>query len=192
MDHNKPSIYIFRHGETEWSKLGKHTGLTDLPLTPHGEQEAFALSEKFYNHNFEAVYCSPLQRATKTCLIMGLLDRAIIDEGLVEWNYGDYEGLTTAEIHEKDPQWSVFTHPCPHGETIQEISQRAERMIEKISKHQGDVAIFSSGHFCRILAMRWMNLPAESGKNLMLNTGTYSILSYERNFSVIKIWNAPV
>lgn len=192
MNDEPPCIYIFRHGQTEWSKLGKHTGRTDIPLNSQGEEEALLLKEKFQNKKFEAVFCSPLQRAKKTCEIMGFLEQAEIDDDLSEWDYGDYEGLTSSQIREKIPHWSVFTHSCPRGETLKEMSERADRIIKRISNYCGDIAIFSSGHISRILAMRWINISAEFGKNFILSTGTYSILSYERGFPAIKVWNASL
>lgn len=185
----RQSVYLFRHGETEWSKVGKHTSNTDLPLTPYGVEQAVSLAAEFKNMNFDKVFCSPLFRARKTCEIMGLLDAAEIDNDLKEWNYGDYEGIETSEIRKSVEGWSVFTHSCPNGESIAEVQVRADRMIQKIKMIDGDVALFSSAHLFRVLAARWVGLPAEAGKYFVLNTGTFSILDYERENPIIKVWN---
>ncbi|MEM1283067.1 MAG: histidine phosphatase family protein [Chlamydiota bacterium] len=186
----KQRVYICRHGETEWSLSGQHTSVTDLPLTSKGVQQVKGLASRLERIEFAQVFCSPLLRAKQTCEIAGLLDLAVIDDDLFEWRYGDYEGLKTVDIRKSVPEWSVFTHGCPGGESTQEITERADRMVEKIRLVQGDVAIFSSGHFSRVLTARWLGLPVITGRHFILNTGTLSVLTYERENPAVKMWNA--
>lgn len=183
-------VYICRHGETEWSLSGKHTSITDLPLTQNGVKQVKALAKRLKGIEFSEIFCSPLQRAQQTCEIAGFMDQAVIEDDLFEWRYGDYEGVKTVDIRKKVPGWSVFTHGCPNGESVEEVQLRADRMLEKIREVKGDVAIFSSGHFSRVLTARWLGLPVVTGRHFILNTGTLSILSYEREVPAIKIWNA--
>lgn len=182
-------LYICRHGETEWSLSGQHTGITDLPLTENGVRQAQELAEKIRGHHFAKVFTSPLMRAKHTCEICGF-PHASIDEDLFEWRYGDYEGKKTSEIRDAVPGWNIFDNGAPNGETPQQISDRADRMIRKIRTIDGDVAIFSSGHFSRALAARWLGFPVTLGKHLILSTATLSILGYERENPAIKQWNA--
>lgn len=186
----KQSVYICRHGETEWSLSGQHTSVTDLPLTPRGKEQVSGLFDVVKDKTFAAVFCSPLLRARQTCEIAGLMEEAVIDDDLFEWRYGDYEGVLTDDIRKSVPNWSVFTHGCPNGETVEDVRIRADRMIDKIRAVEGDVAIFSSGHFSRVLAARWLGFPVEAGKHFILGTGTLSILSYERENPAVKLWNA--
>ncbi len=182
-------VYLIRHGETEWTQLKKHTGLTDIPLTDEGREQAEWLKNKLGENKFKRVFCSPLERAKETCEIAGFSKQADIDEDLVEWNYGDYEGKTTAEIREIDPKWTIFSKGAPNGESVGDIATRTQRMISKIRAVQGDVAIFSSGHILRALGVHWLHLPVTEGKLLLLSTASVSVLGYERESPVIVSWN---
>jgi broad specificity phosphatase PhoE len=187
-----PVVYVARHGETAWSLTGQHTGLTDLPLTPNGERNARRLAERLKGLTFAKVFTSPLQRAARTCELAGFGAVAEIDPDLVEWNYGEYEGLRSAEILAKRPDWRLFRDGCPGGESPAQISERADRVVQRIRKVLGNVLIFSSGHFIRVLASRWLGLaPAAMGKYLLLNTASLSALSYEHSLSepAIRLWN---
>lgn len=186
----KQRVFICRHGETEWSRSGQHTSTTDLPLTDKGEKQVEALAKRLEGIEFTKVFCSPLLRARQTCEIAGLMGEAVIDDDLFEWRYGDYEGIKTVDIRKTVPNWSVFTHGCPNGESVEDVKIRADNMIEKIQGIDGDVAIFSSGHFSRVLTARWLNLPVVAGRHFILNTGTLSILTFEREAPAIKMWNA--
>jgi broad specificity phosphatase PhoE len=187
-----PIVYVARHGETAWSLSGQHTGLTDLPLTPNGELNAQRLGERLKGLKFAKVFSSPLQRAKRTCELAGFGAAAEIDPDLVEWNYGEYEGLRSAEIFAKRPDWQLFRDGCPGGESPAQISERADRVVQRVRKVSGNVLLFSSGHFIRVLASRWLGLaPIAMGKYLLLNTASLSALSYEHNLSepVIRLWN---
>ena len=191
MSEHLPTVYLARHGETAWSISGQHTGLTDLPLTEHGERNARRLGERLKGFIFAKVFTSPLQRAAKTCELAGFGTIAKIDPDLVEWNYGDYEGLRTIEIHAKNSHWELFRDGCPNGESLDQIGARADRMISRVRAIQGDVLIFSSGHFLRVLAARWLGLEPAGGKFLLLDTTSLSALSYENSLSqpAIRLWN---
>ena len=182
-------IYLFRHGETLWSKTGQHTGLTDLDLTPEGELEAKQLGESVKNISFDYVFASPLKRVIKTCDFVGLKERAIIEPNLLEWDYGDYEGLTSNEIWKIDPGWTIFKKNPPNGETSLKVQARADRIIHKIRSLDGNIAIFSSGHFSRVIAARWLGLDVSFGASLILSTASKSILGYEHNVPAIFLWN---
>jgi broad specificity phosphatase PhoE len=186
-----PSIYLARHGETAWSISGQHTGLTDLPLTPQGEENAKRLGERLKTLKFSKVFTSPLKRAARTCELAGFGGVAEVDRNLVEWNYGDYEGLRTAEIHAKRPDWQLFRDGCPGGESPQQIGVRANGVVERLRAINGNVLVFSSGHFLRVLAAHWLGLETAGGRFLMLSTASLSILSYENNLAqpAIKLWN---
>jgi broad specificity phosphatase PhoE len=187
-----PIVYVARHGETAWSLSGQHTGLTDLPLTPNGELNAQRLGERLKGLKFAKVFSSPLQRAKRTCELAGFGAAAEIDPDLVEWNYGEYEGLRSAEIFAKRPDWQLFRDGCPGGESPAQISERADRVVQRVRKVSGNVLLFSSGHFIRVLASRWLGLaPIAMGKYLLLNTASLSALSYEHNLSepTIRLWN---
>jgi broad specificity phosphatase PhoE len=187
-----PQIYLVRHGETAWSISGQHTGLTDIPLTENGENNAKRLSERLRDINFAAVYSSPLLRAKRTCELAGFGSVMQLEPDLVEWDYGDYEGLTTAEILKKQPGWSIFRDGCPGGESIEDISTRAGRLIARLKKvREGNVLLFSHGHMLRVLAARWLVLPAEEGSLFTLAPTSISILGYEHNLDepVIRLWN---
>ena len=182
-------ILLARHGETEWSLGGQHTGLTDIPLTETGCRQAEALGARLRDRTLAAVLTSPLGRASETCRLAGFGDRCTERPELVEWDYGEHEGKTTAEIRETVPGWTVWTHPTPGGETAAEIGARVDRLIEELAKATGDLALFAHGHVLRVLGARWIGLPPEGGALLALNTATLSILGWERERRVIRLWN---
>ncbi|MBX9923527.1 MAG: histidine phosphatase family protein [Rhabdochlamydiaceae bacterium] len=182
-------LALVRHGETQWALSGKHTGKTDIPLTEKGIEQAQQLKEVFTDFSFEKAFVSPLQRAKKTFLLSGLSIPHEWDEDLYEWDYGDYEGLTSAEIRAKNPSWSLFDQGPPNGETPQEIKARADRMISKALQYSGDVVFFSSGHILRTIASRFLGLPVSFGKHLTLRTGSFSLLGYEHQNAAILLWN---
>ena len=184
-----PVIYLARHGETAWSVTGQHTGLTDLPLTKRGERNAARLGERLAGSVFAKVLTSPLQRAARTCELAGFGAVADVDRYLVEWNYGDYEGLRTAEIHAKRPDWELFRDGCPNGESPEQVGARADRVVSRAI--EGNVLIFSSGHFLRVFAARWLGLEPAAGKFFMLDTASLSALSCEKDLShpAIRFWN---
>jgi len=186
------NIYLLRHGETEWSLNGRHTGVTDIPLTENGRRIARLLQPILAKEKFALVLTSPLQRARETCELAGLAPRATVDRDLMEWNYGEYEGLTTEEIRKTKPNWSVFRDGCPGGESPGEIGVRADKIVMKIRAADGNVALFSHGHILRVLAARWINLAAGYGEHFLLDTATLNVLGYYRESSAFKIWNAPL
>ncbi|MBI2743233.1 MAG: histidine phosphatase family protein [Chlamydiales bacterium] len=193
METNGKRIYLIRHGETEWTQTGQHTGSTaDIPLNENGKREAAALKRHLQPIVFSNIYVSPLKRALETCKLAGFENRAEIDSDLVEWNYGDYEGLTTDEIHQTKPDWELFKDGAPHGETFAQIGARADRFLKKIDECSGDVALFSHGHFLRVLAARFLNLSACEGRSFSLAPASISILGYERKEPVILLWNVSV
>lgn len=191
MNKKLPQIFLVRHGETEWSKSGRHTGRSDIPLTEKGEAAAAWLVERLPPRAFNAVLTSPSQRARKTCELAGFGSRAEIDDNLAEWDYGQYEGVTTPDIHKQHPGWNLFRDGCPDGETGSDVALRADAVIEKIRAVAGDVLIFSSSHFLRVLAARWLGLRPEAGLFFVLDTTSISILGYEHNLDepVIRSWN---
>ncbi len=182
-------IYLIRHGETEWSKSSQHTGLTDIPLTEEGEKQAKRLPKALEKVNFVKVYCSPLLRAQKTCELAGFLNQAELTSDLLEWDYGKYEGITTKDIRKSVPNWDLFKDGVPSGETIEQVSKRADQILEKCLEENGDVALFSSGHISRIIGARWLQLDPRFAKHLKLSTATLSILGYEHEWRVIDSWN---
>ena len=186
-----PIIYLARHGETAWTLSGQHTGTTDLPLTEHGEQNARRLGERLKGLTFAKVFASPLQRARKTCELAGFGSVAEIDPDLVEWNYGEYEGLTSAQIQATRPDWKLFRDGCPGGETLAQIGARADRVVARVRAIQGNVLLFSSGHFLRVLGARWLGLDASGGQFFLLSTAALSELGYEHDLTepVIRLWN---
>jgi len=186
-----PMLYLARHGETAWTLSGQHTGLTDLPLTERGDRNARNLGSRLAGLAFAKVFTSPLQRATRTCELAGFATAAEVDRALVEWDYGDYEGLRTAEIHEKRPEWQLFRDGCPGGESPDQIGARADRVVSRVRAVKGDVLIFSSGHFLRVLAARWLGLEPVNGRLFMLKTASLSALGYENELSqpVISLWD---
>jgi probable phosphoglycerate mutase len=186
-----PSVYLARHGETAWSLTGQHTGLTDLPLTERGERNARRLGPRLAGLAFAQVFTSPLRRAVRTCELAGFGAVAETDSELVEWNYGQYEGLRTLEIHGLRPDWQLFRDGCPNGESPEQIGVRADRVLSRLRAIQGDALIFSSGHFLRVLAARWLGLEPAAGRFFALSTASLSVLGYENILSqpVIRLWN---
>ena len=192
MSEGLPVVYVARHGNTAWTHTGQHTGLSDLPLTPDGERNAVRLGERLKGMNFAKVFTSPLQRAFRTCALAGFGAAAEVDPDLVEWDYGEYEGLTSAQILEKRPDWQLFRDGAPAGESPAQIGERAERVVQRVRNITGDVLLFSSGHFIRVLTARWLALaPGTGGRYFLLNPASLSALSYEHNLSrpVIRLWN---
>jgi len=187
-----PIIYVARHGETSWSLTGQHTGLTDLPLTEAGECNARRLGHRLKGLTFAKIFTSPLQRAVRTCELAGVGAVAEVDGDLVEWNYGDYEGLRGAEIRANRPDWQLFRDGCPGGESPRQAGARADRVVGRLRSVQGDVLLFSSGHFIRVLASRWIGIePSVNARSFMLSTASLSALGYENDLSrpVIRLWN---
>jgi probable phosphoglycerate mutase len=191
MSNTNPLVYLARHGETAWSRTGQHTGLTDLPLTEQGEAEARELGARLRELSFSRVLVSPLQRARQTCELAGLGIHAEIEPELVEWNYGDFEGKRTAEIRAQRPDWQLFRDGCPGGESVAQISDRADRVIAKVRTLKENVILFSSGHISRVLAARWLGLDAGAGRYFLLSTASLSTLGYEHDLSdpVLRLWN---
>jgi len=185
-------VYLLRHGETAWSLSGEHTGVTDIPLTENGRAAARLLRPILAAESFALVLTSPLGRARETCDLAGLGHAAVVEPDLIEWNYGEYEGVTTAEIRRTRPGWTVFRDGCPGGESPAEISARADRVLAKVRAAGGNVALFGHGHFSRVLASRWVGLSAGHGEHFLLDTATLSVLSYYRQSRAFKIWNAPI
>ncbi len=187
-----PRVFLVRHGETPWSVTGQHTGVTDVPLTENGRTAARRLAEALGRERFALVLSSPRRRAVETAELAGFGDRMRIDPDLAEWSYGDYEGLTTAQIRERVAGWTVFTHPCPNGENAAQVGARADRVLARARAAGGDVALFSHGHMGRVLAARWLGLPPTEGKRFVLGTATLCVLGYERETPAIEIWNSPL
>jgi len=185
-------VFLVRHGETEWSLSGQHTGITDIPLTENGRSLPKRLAPILVKVAFERVFTSPLQRARETCELSGLGSRAEIDHDLLEWNYGDYEGLTPRQIDAKTPGWMLFRDGCPGGEGPEDIGRRVDSVIERVRAVAGNVALFAHGHVFRVFVARWIGLPVEAGSHFLLDTATLSVLGYYRNVPAIKRWNAPV
>lgn len=188
---DSPMLYLARHGETAWSLSGQHTGLTDLPLTERGEHNARRLGERLARLTFENVFTSPLKRARRTCELSGFGQTAEVERNLVEWNYGDYEGLRTAEIRAKRPDWQLFRDGCPGGESPAQIGARADVVVNRLHTVSGNALIFSSGHFLRVLASRWLGLDPAAGRFFVLSTASLSALGYDNNSSqpAIRLWN---
>ena len=191
MSETFPSVYLARHGETAWTITGQHTGLTDLPLTERGEANARRLGPRLSGIRFERVCTSPLQRARRTCELAGFAQAAELDHDLVEWNYGRYEGLRTVDILRERPDWQLFRDGCPGGESPQQVAERADRVVNRVRGVAGNVLLFSSGHFLRVLATRWIEIAPINAQALMLNTASLSTLSYENSLSrpAIALWN---
>jgi probable phosphoglycerate mutase len=186
-------LFLMRHGETEWALSGKHTGRADVPLTENGDEEARLLGERIRIFSFAHVLTSPLQRARRTCELAGLLKHAKVDADLIEWDNGDYESQTPAEIVAKRPGWNLFRDGCPNGEMPDQISARADRLIQKLITLDGNVALFSHSHLGRVLAARWIGLAVEHGQQFLLNTASLSILCYEHDRPdqpAIELWNS--
>ena len=184
------TVWLIRHGATDWSESGRHTGRTDVPLTPEGESTARELVPVLAAQAFGLVLTSPLQRAKYTAELAGFPD-AQVDPDLAEWDYGDYEGVTTPEIRETVPGWTVWTHPCPGGESADQVAARLDRVIERLRDVDGDALVFGHGHALRALAARWLGEPVAAGRFLRLDTATVSVLGFEREQAVLDRWNAP-
>ena len=181
-------VWLLRHAETEWSRTGKHTGRTDIPLTDKGRDVARALRARLEGHNFALVLCSPLSRARETAQLAGL-DPSALDDDLLEWDYGEYEGLTTPEIRAQRPDWYLWRDGAPGGESPDDAAARCDRVIAQLRSTEGDVAVVAHGHVLRAIAARWVDAPVALGGNLHLGTGAISVLAYEREISVISRWN---
>jgi broad specificity phosphatase PhoE len=191
MSESLPVVYLARHGETAWSLSGQHTGRTDLALTERGERNARALGGRLRGLAFAKVFTSPLQRAARTCELAGFGSAAEIDPDLVEWDYGQYEGRRSAEIHAERPDWQLFRDGCPGGESPGKIGARADRVVGRVRAVKGDVLVFSSGHFLRVLTARWLGLDPAGGRYFLLGTASLSALGYEHYLAepVIRLWN---
>jgi len=185
------NIYLLRHGETEWSRGGRHTSVTDVPLTENGRVAALRLQPALAKEVFALVLTSPLQRARETCKLAGLAKQAVIEPDLLEWRYGEYEGLTTKQIELTRTGWSLFRDGCPGGETAAEVAALADRIIAKAQMAEGNVALFAHGHILRVLAARWIHLPVNYGEHFLLDTATLNVLGYYYDSPALKIWNAP-
>jgi broad specificity phosphatase PhoE len=185
------AVYLVRHGETAWTITGQHTGRTDLALTARGEEQARALAPRLKGLRFDHVLSSPLRRALRTCELAGFAGPARPDQDLLEWDYGHYEGRTLAEIHRERPDWELFRDGCPGGESVLQISERADRVVSRVRALKGDVLIFSSGHMLRVLAARWIDGSAALGRRLVLDPACVCVLGYDHDGldSVIRLWN---
>ena len=186
-----PQIHLVRHGETAWSLSGQHTGRTDMPLTPAGEAAARGVAERLKSQSFSAVWSSPSQRAYNTSVLAGFGAQSVRNDDLQEWDYGAYEGRTTKEILAERPGWNVFRDGCPQGEMAADVGARADRIIRQLRDAGGSILIFSSAHFLRVLAARWLGLPPEGGALFVLDTASISVLGYEHDLSepVVRKWN---
>ena len=182
---------LARHGETEWSRTGKHTGSTDVPLTDEGRVQAELLGTSLAGIAFERVYTSPLSRAAETCRLAGLGEASEVRDELLEWDYGEYEGHTTAEIREGRPDWLLWRDGCPAGESAADVGARVDRLLAALDGVDGAVALFAHGHLLRVLAARWLGLPPQDGGLLKLDTATVSVLGWEREVAVVRRWNMP-
>jgi broad specificity phosphatase PhoE len=183
-------LVLVRHGETEWSRDGRHTGRTDLPLTEQGRAEAERVRPLLDAYSLARVLSSPLSRALETCRLVGLGDRAEQRDELLEWDYGEYEGMTTAEIHETNPDWALWRDGCPQGEQPAEVGARADRLLGELTGEEGDVAVFGHGHMLRVLTARWLEFEPAAGARFVLDTGTLSVLGSEHDWHAIRTWNS--
>lgn len=192
MENQLPVVYLARHGETAWTITGQHTGLTDLPLTEQGERNARGLAGRLDGLAFAKVFTSPLERASRTCALAGFGSVAEVDRDLVEWDYGEYEGRRTGEIRAERPDWQLFRDGCPGGESPAQVRARADQVLTRVQAVEGDVLLFSSGHFIRMLAARWIGLePSAHCMSFLLSTASLSIVGYDRDYArpVIRLWN---
>lgn len=191
MNEALPEVYLARHGETEWTISGRHTGRTDIPLTGRGERNARGLGERLAGTTFGRVFASPLRRARRTCELAGFGDRCEDLAGLMEWDYGEYEGRRTAEILRERPGWSLFEDGCPGGESVDDVGHRADVVIALLGTCPGRVLLFAHGHIFRVLAARWLGLPPGDGRFFLLGTAALSVMGYEHNRDepVIRLWN---
>jgi broad specificity phosphatase PhoE len=192
MSPRSQEVVLVRHGETEWSRAGKHTGRTDIPLTERGRQEAQALAVELQGRRFALVLTSPLARAAETCRLAGLGDVAEPQEELMEWDYGAYEGRETIDIRKERPGWTLWRDGVPEGETIAQVQARVDRVIADLRSVAGDAAVFAHGHLLRVLAARWLGLEPAAGRMFALDPATISILGYERETPVVQMWNRSV
>jgi probable phosphoglycerate mutase len=186
------NVFPIRHGETAWSLSGQHTGTTDIPLTDNGRRLAERMRPVLAREAFTLVLASPLQRARETCELAGFGKAAIVERDLVEWNYGEYEGLTPTQIDDTAPGWLIFRDGCPGGEVPEQVGARVDRVIARARGVEGDVALFAHGHVLRVLAARWLGLPPGGGQHFLLNTGTLSMLGYYHDIPAVRIWNGPL
>jgi probable phosphoglycerate mutase len=191
MSEALPTIYLARHGETAWSVGGQHTGRTDIPLTERGERNARRLGERLEGMSFALILTSPLQRAARTCELAGFGKLIERDADLLEWDYGEYEGMTTAQILAINPEWDLFRDGCPGGEKPEHVAARADRVVQRVRAVRGDVLLFSSAHFLRVLAARWLGVPPNGGRYFLLGTASLSAISYEHDESnpAIRFWD---
>jgi broad specificity phosphatase PhoE len=189
VSEHPPEVVLVRHGETEWSRTGRHTGRTDVPLTDQGRREAEAIGAELRERQFALVLTSPLERAAETCRVAGLGDAAVVREELREWDYGEYEGRKTIDIRQERPEWSLWRDGVPRGETLADVGERVERVIGELRSIEGDVALFAHGHLLRVLATRWLELEPAAGRLFALDAGTISVLGHERENAVLLSWN---
>lgn len=189
---SRATVFAIRHGETEWSLSGRHTGTTDIPLTENGRKAAKRLQPILSKTAFTHVFSSPLERARVTCELAGLGVRMEIEPALAEWNYGEFEGLTAEEIDQRAPGWTIFTDGCPGGESPTEVGARVDELLDRIRGMAGTVVLFSHGHLLRVLAARWISFPPALGSHFLLDTSTVSILDYYQDTPAVKTWNAPL
>jgi broad specificity phosphatase PhoE len=191
MNEVLPVVYLARHGETAWSLSGQHTGLTDLPLSERGERNARSLGVRLKGLTFDSIFTSPLQRAARTCELAGFGTEAEVDRDLLEWNYSQYEGRRSDDILKERPDWQLFRDGCPGGESPEQVGARADRVLSRVRSIQGDLLLFSSGHFLRVLAARWLGLEPGAGRFFLLSTASLSALGYEHSRSqpVIRLWD---
>ena len=192
MRHDEQRVCLIRHGETEWSVSRQHTGTTDIPLTENGRAAAKLLVSTLAEQKFDVVLVSPLRRARQTCELAGLGALATIEADLCEWNYGEYEGLTPAQIRATAPGWQIFRDGCPGGESPAEVGARVDRLLAKLRTIGGDAALFGHGHLLRVLAARWIGLPVSCGAHFLLRPASLSVLGYYHGMGAIELWNAPV
>jgi probable phosphoglycerate mutase len=185
-------VILVRHGETEWSRTGKHTGSTDIPLTERGRRQAQAVGAALRDRDFALVLTSPLGRAFETCRLAGFGERAVQRDELMEWDYGTYEGRTTAEVREERPGWTLWRDGVPDGETVEQVGERVDRVLDDLRPLDGDALLFAHGHVLRVLTARWLELDPDAGRLFALDPATISALGYERETAVIKLWNQPV
>ena len=185
-------VVLVRHGETKWSRDARHTGRTDVPLIDEGRAQAERLREPLGNWGFTRVLTSPLGRALDTCRLAGFGERAELSDPLLEWDYGEYEGETSAQIREIRPEWNLWHDGCPRGEMVADVRARVDRLVSELKASEGDVALFAHGHVLRVLAARWVELAPEAGARFWLATATISVLGFERETAVFRRWNAPI
>lgn len=189
MSESRQELWLIRHGETEWSAAKRHTGRTDIPLTPMGEHQAAELRQTLAGRRFSLVLCSPLRRARQTCELAGYGAVATLADGLLEWDYGIYEGKTTEEMRQEDHGWSIWSTSVPQGESLDQVGRRAQGVIEQVLQAKGDVILFAHAHILRILTACWLGLHPEAGRLFVLRTASISVLGYEREIRVISEWN---